>query len=276
MGTQIRRRLADGLTDAGFPLHVSAGVATYPFDGAGATTLLRAADQALYAAKGAGKDCVASFREVRASVPAVRDPHSPSDALRRGRSDSAGAILADAMEAARAVEAEVTASAVCDRLCKALVFVVGATACQASRILGDYVVDAQEHALREVHMGDGTAYRLADFPLTQEVLRERAPRALSFADDTIDPAEAFILRDLGMSALLMLPLYVRGVPWGLVELYEMRFRRFTEGDLAVAKFLVAQAERRLEVVAGIDDAPRARRVYELPGDASPVRFPRAR
>ncbi len=277
MGSEIRRLLAEGLTDAGFPLHVSAGSSTYPFDGATGTALVRAADQALYAAKAAGKNRVASFREVIGAVPAVVEVRGVgSEVLRRGRRDSAGAILADAMAAARALEAELTAHAVCDRLCKALVFVVGATACQASRVHGEYVVDANEQALREVSLGDGTAYRLEDFPLTAEVLKEREPRALSFADGTVDPSEAFVLRDLEMNALLMLPLYVRGVPWGLVELYEMRMRRFTEDDIAVATFLTGQAERRLEVVAGVDEVPRPRRVYELPDAESRPRFPRTR
>ena len=81
---------------------------------------------------------------------------------------------------------------------------------------------------------------------------------MSFADGDVDPSEAFILRDLGMNALLMLPLQVRGRGWGLVELYEMRLRRFGEDDIAVAQFLVAQAERRLEVVAKADGGSRAR------------------
>jgi hypothetical protein len=40
------------------------------------------------------------------------------------------------------------------------------------------------------------------------------PRSLSFADGDVDPAEAFILRDLGMNALLMLPIRVSGHSWG--------------------------------------------------------------
>jgi len=275
VGTRIRGLLAEELNDAGYPLHMSAGASTYPFDGAKATALLRAADQALYAAKAAGKDRVASFRELRGAVPLVAQAR-PNELSRRGRSDSAGVILLDAMEAAEALEAELTADGVCDRLCKALVFVVGATACQTSRVLGEYVIDTNEHALREVHLGDRTAYRVSDFPLTEATLRDRTPQALSFVDGTVDPAEAFVLRDLGMSALMMLPLYVRGEPWGLVELYEMRLRRFTESDVAVARFLTTQAERRLEVVAGADDVPRPRQVYELPDGASRSRFPRTR
>ena len=76
LGTQIRTLLAEGLTDAGFPLRISAGVSTYPFDGATPTSLLRAGDQALYAAKSAGKDRVASFREL--SLPISSTAAEPS------------------------------------------------------------------------------------------------------------------------------------------------------------------------------------------------------
>ena len=58
----------------------------------------------------------------------------------------------------------------CTRLCKALVFVVGATACSASRIVGDSHVEPAKYALREVALGDEAAYRIADFPLTADVL----------------------------------------------------------------------------------------------------------
>jgi diguanylate cyclase (GGDEF)-like protein len=279
LGTQIRTVLAQGLTDAGFPLRISAGVSTYPFDGATPTSLLRAGDQALYAAKAAGKDRVASFRELTrdGSVRATAEPAGSLEGRPRGRSDNPGAVLADAMAAASAIESEETAEAVCMRLCKGLVFVVGATACSASRVVGDYVVDVTNHALREISLGDEAAYRISDFPITAEALRTGEPRALSFADGDVDPSEAFVLRDLGMNALLMLPLQVRGKVWGLVELYEMRLRRFGEDDIAVAQFLVAQAERRLEVVGDTHDPRRRPAVYELPGGpALRPRVPRTR
>jgi hypothetical protein len=277
LGDQIRNALANGLTDAGFPLRISGGISTYPFDGAGPTALLRAADQALYAAKSAGKDRVASFRELAVSAPATagRGRLALAEARRRGRSDSSGSVLADAIAASKAIELETSADTVCSRLCKALVFVVGATACTVSRVVGDFIVDATKHALREVSLGDEAAYRIDDFPLTAEVLRTGRPRAISFAEGDVDPAEAFILRELGMNGLLILPLRVAGRPWGLVELYEMRLRTFTDDDVAVAEFVTIQAERRLEVV-GVVDEPRLRpRVYELPGDDTP-RVPRMR
>jgi diguanylate cyclase (GGDEF)-like protein len=276
LGGQLRSALARGLTDAGFPLRISIGISTYPFDGAGATALLRAADQALYAAKSAGKDRMASFREL-ASAPATagRGRLALVEARRRGRSDSSGSVLADAIAASKAIELEESVDTVCSRLCKALVFVVGATGCTASRLDGDLIVDANKHALREVSLGDEAAYRIDDFPLTAEVLRTGRPRAISFAEGDVDPAEAFILRELGMNAVLILPLSVAGRPWGLVELYEMRLRTFTDDDIAVAEFLTMHAERRLEAVDVVDE-PRSRpRVYELPGDDSP-RVPRTR
>ena len=279
LGGQIRTVLAEGLTDAGFPLRISAGIATYPFDGAKPTSLLRAADQALYAAKNAGKDRVTSFRDLTLVVPPIPTAERASalEGRRRGRSDGSGAILADAMAAAKAITAEETAQAVCSRLCKALVFVVGATGCSASRVVGDFIVDAIEHALREVSLGDEAAYRIADFPLTAEVLRTGESRAVSFADGAVDPAEAFILRDLGMNALLMVPIVVAGRPWGLVELYEMRHRRFLEDDVAVAEFVVAQAAKRLEAIGATDDTDGTRPpVYELPPDAPARRGPRTR
>ena len=277
VGSQIRTLLADGLTDAGFPLKISAGVSTYPFDGAKPTALLRAGDQALYAAKGAGKDRIASFRELTGGAPSL-SPREPSalDGGRRGRNDASGAVLADAMAAVATIEAEETADGVCDRLCKALVFVVGATACSASRVVGDYVIDAYGHSLREVWLGDEAAYRIADFPLTAEVLRTGEPRAVSFAEVDVDSAEAFILRDLDMNAVLMLPIHVSGRAWGLVELYEMRLRRFGPDEIAVARFLVSQAERKLESVADRDDETLRPEVYELPPDAGRTPRPRTR
>lgn len=278
LGGQIRKVLGEALTDAGFPLRVSAGISTYPFDGASPTALLRAADQALYAAKSGGKDRIASFREltVLGAPAAAGGGIGQAEARRRGRSDGSASVLADTISAAKSIELEETADGVCSRLCKALVFVVGATACSTSRVVGDLIVDANKHALREVSLGAEAAYRIDDFPLTGEVLRAGAPRAISFAEGDVDRSEAFILRELGMNALLMLPLRVAGRPWGLVELYEMRLRPFTDDDIAVAEFLTTQAERRLEAVGGADERlRRPRRVYELPDDDAP-RVPRTR
>ena len=101
---------------------------------------------------------------------------------------------------------------------------------------------------------------------------------MAFADGDVDPTEAFILRDLGMNALLMLPIRVDGLSWGLIELYEMRLRRFGPDDIAVAQFLVAQAERRLKAVESVESGRPRPPVYELPSedDRPPSSRPRTR
>jgi diguanylate cyclase (GGDEF)-like protein len=278
LAADIRATLTAGLAEAGFPLHLSAGVSTYPFDGAGATTLLRSADQALYAAKNGGKDRVASFRSIvlpeQPASPTAVAVVAPDDRSgRHARRD--GSVLAEAVSAANAIEAEEAVDAILARLCKSLVFVVGATACSASRVTGEYLVDAARHALRQVWLGDEAAYRISDFPLTEEALRTGEPRTVSFLDPPVDPAEAFILRELEMNAMLMLPLHVDGRAWGLVELYEMRLRRFTEDDVSVAQFLTTHAVRRLEAVGYADEPPARPPVYELPPE-SRSRTPRTR
>jgi len=53
---RLRSRFADGFADQPVPLTLSLGVATYPTHGMTADALLRAADEALYAAKALGRD----------------------------------------------------------------------------------------------------------------------------------------------------------------------------------------------------------------------------
>src|SRR5262249_61773081 len=130
LGAEIREVLAVGLTDAGYPLRMSVGIATYPFDGAGPTALLRAADQALYAAKDLGKDRMASFRDVARPGRTSAAPETTASGERQRRiARGDGSILAEALAAGTAIEAEETLDGVCSRLAKALVFTVGATAC---------------------------------------------------------------------------------------------------------------------------------------------------
>src|SRR3970282_297053 len=120
----------------------------------------------------------------------------------------------------------------------------------------------------EVWLGDEAGYRSAAFPVTGEALRTGQPRVVvvSFVDGEVDPAEAFILRQFGMNALLMLPLRVAVRPWGLIELYGMRLRRFSDDDVAIARFLTSQAERRVESVGSAEAPGQRPPVYRLPVD----------
>jgi diguanylate cyclase (GGDEF)-like protein len=62
---RLRRAVEEAASDV--PVTASAGVATYPYDGVDAGSLLQAADQALYASKRAGRNTVRSAEQARAT-----------------------------------------------------------------------------------------------------------------------------------------------------------------------------------------------------------------
>jgi hypothetical protein len=256
----LRDEVAAGLDEAGFPLRLSVGVATYPFDGASGSHVLRAADQALYEAKLEGKNRTISFRSL------VRDGGRSSGG--RGQrahtvTVSEVAALADAVSAAGGIWHERSTQAVIDRLAKVVTFAAGVTGCNVSRVMVPRLVDQTSHALRDSGW-EPRAYVIDEFPVTRTVLDTLEPRSISFLDDDLDRAEAFVLRDLGMSCALLVPLVVAGQAWGLVEVYDMRLRRFSPLQRALTEFLVSVASARLEALA--DDQPATRRVplYRVP------------
>lgn len=260
---RIRRELDDGLADAGFPLRLSAGVATYPYDGASASQLLRAADQALYRAKAGGKDLVVSFREIVAGVETPIPRHEGVQRRRMG-SGLEGSSLSDALAASAAIWDESTVEGVLERLGKAIAFVVGATATNISKIDGPRLSDTAKHALRDVDLGEDVAYVISDFPVTEHVLETLTAKSISFLDDDLDGAEAFVLRELQMNSALLVPIVVEGAAWGLVEIYDMRLRRYDADETAVATFLVGQAARRIEALGASTGSRRLLPVFRMP------------
>jgi len=252
---RLRGELGLGLDNAGFPLRLSAGISTYPYDGAGTTQLLRAADQALYRAKARGKNRVIPFRELVRGTGGADIAAARPDRSRAGVPDTTA--LADVMGAANAIGCEVSVMAVLERLTRGISFVVGATGTVISKIEGPRLRDLTTHVLRDVSLGEEETYLISDYPVTKSVLETQRLKSLSFLDEDLDSAEAFVLRELQMNAAMLLPLVVGERSWGLVEIYDMRMRRFTAEEEEVARFLVAQAGRRIEVLAA-GTAPRRR------------------
>ena len=252
IATRLRFQLDAGLDKAGFPLRLSAGLSTYPYDGAAASQLLRAADQALYQAKAEGKNRIVSFHDIVRgdSSPAAGVIRPSAPERRRGGGKADGSMLADALEAVTAICAEGSVDAVIERLSKSLTFVTGATGSLISRVDGSRLVDLVCHALRDVDLDATSAYLIDDFPVTKEVLDSGEPRSISFLDENLDRAEAFVLRELEMNCALLLAIVVDGTTWGLAEVYDKRLRRFTRDDESVSAFLVAQAARRIEALGG--------------------------
>ena len=195
------------------------------------------------------------FREILRGAPPTELPPARGDRSRTGASGDSSALVG-AMDAAVAIWAEESLDGVLERLGKAIAFVVGATATNISRVEGLRLVDTTKHALRDVDLGEDFAYLITDYPVTQEVLDTETIRSVSFLDDEVDSGEAFVLRELQMNAVMLVPLVVRGSSWGLVEIYDMRLRRFTTEDEALARFLVGQAGRRIEALGDVPSPKR--------------------
>ena len=66
-----------------------------------------------------------------------------------------------------------------------------------------------------------------------------------------------------MNACLLVPLVVSGRPWGLVELYDARMRRYSRDEEVVADFLSAPG-------LAPDRAVRRRRDIPPPAAAAPL------
>lgn len=119
-----------------------------------------------------------------------------------------------------------------------LVAQLNADACAISRVIGDVLILVAERVHAGGSLQQGQGYLVPDFPQTAEVLRSREPRALTLDDADLDSAEASILREHGFGALVMLPLELNGHAWGLVEVYRIERRPFSEADVRLAAELI--------------------------------------
>lgn len=134
------------------------------------------------------------------------------------------------------------------RLCAQLDAEVGAAGCIVSRVIGDVLVQVAEHAPDGRTFQLGRGFLVSQFPATAEVLRTSEPRAVSLEDPSVDDAEASVLRDLAVRAVLMLRLGRGAVAWGLVELYRVDPPGFTGAEIERASAVNSRAEDRLHVI----------------------------
>lgn len=120
-----------------------------------------------------------------------------------------------------------------------------AAGCVISRLVGELIVEIAEHSQsgKSLHLGYG--YLLSEYPLTDEVVREREPRTVSLHDPHPDPQEAKLLNELGFDSLLMLPLACGKEVWGLVEIYGSG-ASFDEDAVETAAAIVARVSTLLE------------------------------
>lgn len=97
---------------------------------------------------------------------------------------------------------------------------------------------------------DVRTYALDDYPATFSVLSEAIPLEIQLSDSGADEAERILMRQLGYSSLLLVPVLHDGRAIGLVEFAQNTPRRWSAQDIAHARGLAGHLSpvlRRLGV-----------------------------
>lgn len=139
--------------------------------------------------------------------------------------------------------------------------------------------DSQDNTITlwaEYHRGDDLAspvsylpYPASDFPTTEQVLRFAKPVKLHVKDPTLHEGERLVMKGLGASALLMLPLEAQGKVIGLIEIFEKSpEREFLADEVANIQVLAEHAGIALERSLLLEAANRQAAQLEIIRQAS--------
>jgi putative nucleotidyltransferase with HDIG domain len=158
----------------------------------------------------------------------------------------------------RAIAAEQVSQRMLRVAGRELTQLLDAEACLISQLEGGLLREVADYARSERQVARGLSYYLSDYPATAEVLESRVPSSISAADPGVDPAELFVLREMEMQAVLLVPLVVAGRTWGLIEVYDSRPRAFPALERHVAELAAAQIGGLL---AAFEHEERAQRLY---------------
>jgi PAS domain S-box-containing protein len=97
------------------------------------------------------------------------------------------------------------------------------------------------------HQLPNTDYKVADYPVTQQVLQEGYAQQMIISQPDIDPAERDFMQQFQFKTLLMLPMEFQEQVVGLVEVVDSREERvFTLQDIALTQLLANQAAIAME------------------------------
>jgi putative nucleotidyltransferase with HDIG domain len=167
--------------------------------------------------------------------------------------------LSRLLDVSRSIAAEPDSKRMLNVACRELTLMLNAAACVVSRLENGLLRAAAEYS-----SGSGfqepreRCYYLADYPATAATLEASGPFVITADDPLADPAELFVLREIEMQAVLLVPLVVNTHRWGLIEIYDRRARRFSGLDLHLAELGAAQINALL---AGFEHAETAERLY---------------
>jgi len=158
----------------------------------------------------------------------------------------------------RAVSAERVSQRMLRAASKELTLLLGAEAALVSQLEEGLLREIADYARSERQVARGLSYYLSDYPATEAVLDKGVPWGISSDDPRADPAEVFVLREMQMESVLLVPLVVGDEPWGLIEIYDSRPRAFSASERHLAELAGSQIAALLFAFAHEE---RAQRLY---------------
>jgi putative nucleotidyltransferase with HDIG domain len=139
-----------------------------------------------------------------------------------------------------------------------LTLMLNAEASLVSQLEDGLLREVADYSSADRQVARGLSYYLADYPTTAQVLESGVPCSISADDKGADPAELFVLREMEMQSVLIVPLIVEARTWGLIEIYDTRTRVFS----GVERYLSELAATHIgALLAGFEHEERAQRLY---------------
>src|SRR2546423_8976835 len=135
----------------------------------------------------------------------------------------------------RAIAAEQVLQRMLRVATRELTRMLNAEACLVSRLEGGLLREVADYSSSEKsQVARGLSYYLADYPTTAAVLESVLPSSISADDAGADPAELFVLREMEMQSVLIVPLIIETATWGLIEVYDTPTRVFSRAQRDLA------------------------------------------
>jgi putative nucleotidyltransferase with HDIG domain len=171
---------------------------------------------------------------------------------------AASTPLARLLEATRAIAAEPALQRMLRVAARELTLMLSAEACLISKLEDGLLKEVADFSVSERQVARGVSYYLADYPATAEVMDSGTPRSISSADPAADPGELFVLREMEMEAVLLIPVTVDIGVWGLIEVYDVRARDFSGLERQIAELAMTHVAA---CITGFEHAENAQQLY---------------
>ena len=171
---------------------------------------------------------------------------------------AASTPLARLLAATRAIAVEPAMQRMLRVAARELTLMLSAEACLVSRLEGGLLKEVADFSVSDRQVARGVSYYLADYPATAEVLESGAPRSISAADPGADPGEVFVLQEMEMQAVLLVPITVDARVWGLIEVYDVRARDFSGLERQIAELAATHVAA---CITGFEHAENAQQLY---------------